>query len=77
MEARPLGAQAVLPNESRNARREHLRVGLDPAEAVRIERVDDRAPDAPHSKAHLEDPRRVHEAVAPQDAEDVRAHFGE
>ena len=77
MEARPLGAQAVLPNESRNARREHLRVGFDPTELVRIERVDGRAPDAPHSKAHLEDPRRVHEAVAPQDAEDVRAHFGE
>ena len=41
------------------------------------ERVDDRAPDAPHPKAHLEDPRRVHEAVAPRDAEDARAHFGE
>ena len=77
MEARPLGSQAVLPDKSRNARREHLRVGLDTAEAVRIERVDDRAPDASHSKTHLEHPRRVHEAVAPQDAEDVRAHFGE
>ena len=77
MEARPLGAQAVLPNESRNARREHLRIGLDAAEAVWRERVDDRAPDSPNPKTHLEHPRRVHEAVAPQDAEDVRAHFGE
>ena len=73
MEARPLGAQAVLPDKSCNPRREHLRVGLDPTEFVRIERVDDRAPDAPDPEAHLEDPRRVHEAVAPQDAEDLCA----
>ena len=36
--------------------------------------VDDRAPDAPHSKAHLEDPRRVHEAVAVKDGGTRRGH---
>ena len=54
MEARPLGAQAVLPDKSCNPRREHLRVGLDPTEAVRIEEVDYREPNAPDPKADLE-----------------------